>query len=72
MLLYVFVGLLTTIIPIIINTYKYYSLYGNGRWSSAVIHTLILLSFFLQLGGKVLFATDDWFAVAENLLKVSA
>ena len=25
----------------------------------------------LQVGGKILFATDDWFAVAENLLKVS-
>jgi len=23
------------------------------------------------VGGKIVFATDDWFAVAENLLKVS-
>jgi len=22
-----------------------------------------------RVGGKILFATDDWFAVAENLLK---
>jgi allantoicase len=25
----------------------------------------------LQNGGKVLFATDEWFAAAENLVKVS-
>ena len=25
----------------------------------------------LQVGGEILFATDDWFAVAENLLKAS-
>lgn len=24
--------------------------------------------FYLQNGGKILFATDDWFAVAENML----
>lgn len=23
-----------------------------------------------QVGGEIMFATDDWFAVAENVLKV--
>lgn len=31
---------------------------------------LHVFSLSLQVGGTILYATDDWFAVAENLLKV--
>lgn len=36
-----------------------------GIWEN-----LRLARFFFQNGGKILFATDDFFAVAENLIKV--
>ncbi len=36
-----------------------------------LIHFQFHYFLFWQNGGKILFATDDGFAVAENLLKVS-
>lgn len=37
----------------------------------AIVVKNLLSNISFQNGGKIVFATDDWFACAENLLKVS-
>lgn len=54
-------------------TYLNSYIYQSGEHLSIYITITIKLHVFslsLQVGGKILYATDDWFAVAENLLKV--
>lgn len=36
-----------------------------------MLKQLFHIIWLFQNGGRIVFATDDWFAVAENLLKVS-